>query len=112
MTEDHCRLPLDWAVLNVAAHQAYPDAAAVGGRVENGATEMVMDWASFLVVQAPFVAPIASAAPIGSGPAERISGAVSVTYKADALRSIEGFAGHGRDGRPPPAPAGRSRAAP
>ena len=89
VTEDHCFLPVDWAMRNVAAHATHPEAVAVGGSVVNGATESVMDWASFLVVQAAFAAPIAS------GPATRISGAVSVTYKASALRGMNGHDGLG-----------------
>ena len=89
VSEDHCLLPPDWATRNLAVHAAHPEAAAVGGAVLNGATGSVMDWASFLVVQALF------AAPIRSGPAERISGAVSVTYKRSALEGLESFDGLG-----------------
>lgn len=89
VTEDHCLTPVDWGVRSLEAHATHPEAVAVGGGVLNGATETVMDWASFLLVQAAFVAPIAS------GPAERISGAVNVTYKAEALRGIDGAEGLG-----------------
>jgi hypothetical protein len=89
VTEDHCFLPVDWGVRNLAAHHAHPEALAVSGGVVNGATETVMDWASFLVVQA------AVAAPIRSGEASRISGAVSVTYKAAALRGLDDHDGLG-----------------
>jgi hypothetical protein len=89
VTEDHCLLPADWVERNVAAHAAHPEAVAVGGSVLNGATESIMDWASFLLVQAAFVAPIAS------GPAERVSGAVCVSYKAEALRGLDDFDGLG-----------------
>jgi hypothetical protein len=48
-----------------------------------------MDWGSFLIVQAPV------AAPIRSGPARRLSGAVNVAYKRDALARIDDFGGLG-----------------
>lgn len=89
VTEDHCRVPPDWASKLVAAHTAHPDAVAVGGSVENGATQNAIDWASFLVVQAP------SAAPIASGTAGRLSGAVNSSYKRSALEPLDDFDGLG-----------------
>jgi hypothetical protein len=89
ITEDHCRVPLDWATSMVEAHRAHPEAVAVGGSVENGATTNDIDWASFLVVQAPI------ASPIVSGPAEKIAGAVNVSYKREALERIDDFDGLG-----------------
>ena len=47
-TEDHCIVPLEWASRMLDAHAAHPDAAAVSGSVENGATDSILDWASFL----------------------------------------------------------------
>lgn len=89
VTEDHCLLPAEWAQRNLDAHAAHPEAAAIGGSVLNGATDSVMDWASFLIVHS------AVAAPIASGPTERIAGAVSVTYKRAALADIDEHAGMG-----------------
>jgi hypothetical protein len=89
VTEDHCFLPADWARRNLEAHAAHPEAAAVGGSVVNGATDSTMDWASFLIVQSVVAAPIAS------GPTERIAGAVSVTYKRAALAGLDEHAGMG-----------------
>lgn len=89
ITEDHCEVPPDWAKKLLDAHAAHPEAAAIGGSVENGATASYLDWASFLVVQAPFAAPIAN------GPAARLSGAVNVAYKREAIRRIDDFDGLG-----------------
>lgn len=89
ITEDHCRVPEDWAVRMLAAHAAHPEAAAIGGSVENGAVGSGLDWASFLVVQA------AIAAPIASGPASRLGGAVNTSYKREALAAIDDFDGLG-----------------
>jgi hypothetical protein len=89
VTEDHCFLPTDWAGRNLEAHGAHPEAAAIGGSVVNGATDSAMDWASFLIVQSGVAAPIAS------GPTERIAGAVSVSYKRAALADLDEHAGMG-----------------
>lgn len=71
------------------AHAANPDAAAIGGSVENGATESMLDWASFLVVQMPF------AAPIPNGPTAKLAGAVNVAYKRSAIEWYDDFDGLG-----------------
>lgn len=89
ITEDHVHVAEDWAERLVAAHAAHPDALAIGGSVLNAATNGTMDWASFLIVQAPV------AAPIRSGRATRLSGAVNVAYKRAAIVDIESFEGLG-----------------
>jgi hypothetical protein len=89
ITEDHCRVPPDWAGKMLDAHAAHPEAAAVGGSVENGATGTVFDWASFIVVQAPIAAPIAS------GRSAKLSGAVNVAYKRSAIEGVDDFDGLG-----------------
>ena len=89
ITEDHVNVPVDWAEKHVRAHREHPEADAIGGSVENGATRHVLDWASFLLVQA------AVAAPIRTGPARRLSGAVNVSYKRAALRDMDRFDGLG-----------------
>lgn len=73
----------------LAAHEGNPEAAAVGGSVENGATTHTLDWASFFVVQAGIAAPIAS------GPSAKLAGAVNVSYKRSAMGQIDDFDGLG-----------------
>lgn len=89
ITEDHVLVPLDWAERHVAAHLAHPEAMAIGGSVENAAIGSAMDWASFLIVQSAVMAPIRS------GPARHLSGAVNVSYKRTALASMDDFEGMG-----------------
>lgn len=89
VTEDHVIVPPDWGERYLAAFAANPAAMAIGGSVENGATETIADWASFFVVQAPVVAPIRS------GEVTRLSGAVNVAYRAEALRDIDDHGGLG-----------------
>ena len=58
VTEDHCRVADDWLELIVAAHAAAPDAAAVGGAVENGTREHVSDWALYLMGHVRWAPPL------------------------------------------------------
>jgi hypothetical protein len=85
ITEDHVEVPEGWARQLIEAHERHPEASAIGGSVVNGATGSLIDWASFLVVQAPV------AAPIRSGRAGRMAGAVNVAYKRSALAHRPSF---------------------
>jgi hypothetical protein len=90
-TEDHVHVPADWATRMIDAHRRNPEAAAIGGSILNGATDTIMDWASFLVVQGAF------AAPMRSGQTKRLVGVANVSYKRSALEaSLE--ASHGHEG--------------
>jgi hypothetical protein len=89
LTDDHCTVALDWGERILASHARHPEAAAIGGSVENGATQSLLDWASFFVVQSLFIAPIES------GPSNRINGAVNVSYKRAALDGLDEFGGLG-----------------
>ncbi len=86
VTEDHAYVERDWCRRVLEAHAAHPEALGIGGVVENGATETVLDWASFFVANGPFMAPIAT------GVTRRLSLQANVTYKrralADALPSL------------------------
>lgn len=75
VTEDHCRVRSDWCERILEAHRDYPDAAAIGGSVENGATESLTDWASFFIVNG------ASLAPLRAGERSKISLQANVSYK-------------------------------
>jgi hypothetical protein len=86
VTEDHCRAKPDWCEAILRAHAEHPDAIAVGGCSQNGTTSNVVDWAAFIVVQGPFVAPLAN------GAADRIAGAATVSYKR---RALDRFPDHG-----------------
>ena len=57
--------------------------------MENGATRRLADRAAFLVSQTAVVAPIES------GPVSRLSGAVNVAYRADALVDVDDHDGLG-----------------
>jgi hypothetical protein len=59
LTEDHCRLPPDWCVRILQAHEEDPEAAVIGGGVENGATHNLIDWASFFYANGMAILPLA-----------------------------------------------------
>jgi hypothetical protein len=79
LTEDHCRVAPDWCAAVLRAHREHPGAAMIGGALENGAGDSLVDWANFLVSNGAFLAPLAN------GPADRITGQANVSYKRWAL---------------------------
>ncbi len=58
ITEDHCRVAPDWCRRILEAHERWPDAAVIGGVVENGADRTLLDWASFLLVNGSVLPPV------------------------------------------------------
>lgn len=78
VTEDHCRVAPDWCRRIIEAHREYPDAAVIGGVVENGigSSKRIVDWASFFIVNGPSMPPVKN----GAHPA--VAGQASVSYKA------------------------------
>jgi hypothetical protein len=89
ITEDHCRVPDDWGERMVDAHRRHPEAAAIGGAVENGATSTRIDWASFFIVQIAAMPPLKDASP------SRLASAVNVSYKRHALAMLDEHEGMG-----------------
>ena len=79
ITEDHCVVGERWLSRVVEAHRSSPEAAAIGGVVENGATRRLIDWANFLIIFAPVLAPL------GSGRRQEISLQANISYKRDRL---------------------------
>lgn len=75
VTEDHCMVAPDWCREILRAHGDHPEAAAIGGIVNNAATTRLIDWSNFLVVFGPFTAPIK----MGAKPA--ISLQANISYK-------------------------------
>jgi hypothetical protein len=79
MTEDHCRVTPDWCARIIQAHARRPDAAAIGGAVDNGATASLVDWASFFIVNG------AAMPPLRSGEHDAISLQANLSYKRRVL---------------------------
>jgi hypothetical protein len=82
ITEDHCRVPPNWCEQIIQVHKDHPEAAAIGGAVDNGATTLLIDWASFFLVFAPFVSSIKN------GPCERICLQANISYKRRVVSRI------------------------
>lgn len=82
LTEDHCRVPSGWCEWIIRQHAERPDAIAIGGAVENGTRDHLVDWAAFLLTQVPFLAPLEN------GPTERITGPANLSYKRAALERM------------------------
>lgn len=80
VTEDHCVPHDDWLARLVEAHRA-TGWAAVGGGVENAATERVVDWAVFFCEYSRHLSPVAF------GPNEFVPG-MNVAYDMDALGGV------------------------
>ena len=78
-TEDHAWVEAGWCKAILDAHAQYPDAAAIGGVVENGATGSIPDWAGFFIVNGKFMRPIRN------GASDEISLQSNVSYKRRAL---------------------------
>ncbi len=79
ITEDHCVVAPDWCARILAAHREDPDAAAIGGAVENGSTATMIDWASFFLVNG------ASMPPVRDGVRRAIALQANCSYKRRAL---------------------------
>lgn len=85
ITEDHCIVAPDWVEAILHAHREHPEAAAIGGAVENGATERAMDWAGYFVANAHAMAPVRDG--------DRLAGQANVSYKRWALPETAPAAG-------------------
>jgi hypothetical protein len=79
VTEDHCIPAPDWCETLIRLHRERPDAAVIGGAIENGSTERVVDWASFLLSSAPSIRPLLSRA------YGRIATPGNISYKRRAI---------------------------
>jgi Glycosyl transferase family 2 len=75
VTEDHCRVAPDWCRQIIEAHRKYPDAAVIGGAVENGSDQAVVHWASFFIVNG------GAMAPLRDGMRHTVAGQACVSYK-------------------------------
>ena len=79
VTEDHCLVAPDWCAQILEAYARNPDAAAIKGVVRNGSQSRLADRASYLLVQAPNIAPFSG------GPEDSILGVSCATYRRCAL---------------------------
>lgn len=80
ITEDHCIPPPEWyqQVLNAHAHNPAP---AIGGAVDNGAIDRIVDWAVFFCEYSNFISPV------DEGVVHDLPGP-NVSYKREALEPL------------------------
>ncbi len=57
-TEDHCTVRRGWCEAIIRAHGEHPQAAAIGGTIENGSTTTLLDWGSYFITQGPHMGPL------------------------------------------------------
>jgi hypothetical protein len=79
ITENHCHVHPDWCARIIKAHADNPSAVAIGGAIENGATQHLVDWAGYFIANGTFMLPIRN------GESERISLQANISYKRRAL---------------------------
>ena len=78
-TEDHCKVAPDWTERIIELHERYPEVAAIGGVVENGSTNSILDWVHFLIANGPYMKPIKS------GKTGLLTGQANVSFKKKFL---------------------------
>jgi len=82
LTEDHTIPQPGWIEAILRAHDGHPEAAAIGGAIENGSTYGLVEWASYFTTQGPHMAPLGDrAVPVTTNEA-------NVSYKRWALEQV------------------------
>jgi hypothetical protein len=82
-TEDHALPRPGWCAAIVAAHAAHPEAAAIGGAIENGSTDSLIQWASYFTTQGPHMAPL------GDRVVPMTTNEANVSYKRSAAADVD-----------------------
>lgn len=83
VTEDHCIPTSDWLDGMARAFARAPSGTvAVGGCVENGVTERVLDWATFYCEYGSYLAPVAE------GACAELPG-MNIAYDREALAGVD-----------------------
>jgi hypothetical protein len=88
-TEDHALPRPGWCAAIVSAHAAHPEAAAIGGAIENGSTDGLIEWASYFTTQGPHMAPL------GDRVVAMTTNEANVSYKRAAVADLDDNAGLG-----------------
>jgi glycosyltransferase involved in cell wall biosynthesis len=77
ITEDHCIPAKNWFQMIIQAHQVF-DFPAIGGAVDNGAANSLVDWAAFFCEYSNYISPVPQ------GVVHDLPGP-NVSYKREAL---------------------------
>jgi hypothetical protein len=89
MSEDHTRVREGWAAAILECHAQNPDAAAIGGTVDNGDATSYIDWAVFLCGHDRELPPLGRARRVG------VIGGTNVSYKRRFLEGMRPLRGVG-----------------
>lgn len=84
-TEDHALPRAGWCAAILRAHADHPEASAIGGTIENGSTDRLLDWASYFITQGPHMGPL------GDREVAVTTNEADVSFK---LSAIQGFDEH------------------
>lgn len=82
-TEDHCLVEPDWGEVILRLHREHPEAAVIGGVVENGTPFGIDDWAVFFISHFRDMPGVGEARPVP------LAGLTNVSYKREALDGLE-----------------------
>lgn len=88
-TEDHAEVRPGWCAAVLRAHAEHPEAAAIGGAIENGSRDSLVDWASFFITQGPHMAPL------GSRQVPMTTNEANLSFKRWAVERLGDSAGQG-----------------
>jgi hypothetical protein len=89
LTEDHALPRPGWISAALQAHAEHPDAAAIGGAIENGTTDGLIEWASYFTTQGPHMAPL------GNKVVQATTNEANIAYKRAALERVDPDEGMG-----------------
>ncbi len=82
-TEDHAIPRAGWVGAILRAHDEHPEAAAIGGAIENGSTSTLLDWASYFTTQGLHMAPL------GDDQVPVTTNEANVSYKRWAVERLD-----------------------
>ncbi len=82
-TEDHAIPRPGWCAAILRAHAEHPEAAAIGGAIENGSGRSLIDWASYFITQGPHMAPL------GDRQVPMTTNEANVSYKRWAVADLD-----------------------
>jgi hypothetical protein len=86
VSEDHTRVPVGWAAAILECHAQHPEAAAIGGAVENGTSRSYVEWADFFCGHDREIPPLGRAQRVG------VIGLTNVSYKHGILKRLKPLA--------------------
>ncbi|MGH7634588.1 MAG: hypothetical protein ACRENC_12710, partial [Gemmatimonadaceae bacterium] len=89
VSEDHVRVPVGWAAAILECHAEHPEAAAIGGAVDNGVSRSYVEWADFFCGHDREIPPLGRAQRVG------LIGLSNVSYKRGVLEQLKPLAGIG-----------------